>query len=1001
MAAFSNTMTITNSALSSICRELIDKRVYKKDSINFVGTPTVISGTASNLSSENFFEEDISLSSSCEITEISFQGDLMVLQDEDICCAWNLAGEGVSLGLFVTPTTVYLKSENNIIIELSNINNSEERIKCSVKISEALCSIEYIVNKIRYSTSVELENPLPISSYTKLYVGADGKFDNLYFKGNIDLPSLIIYQDKNIIYSPSIENSFNFTTLLVSDGSYPLDDSSSPILNHIFSFPIKEISRTGNNLLLTTTISEDAKLTIREIGLYCADGEGTYLFSKISNLNLDKGTDLDYDLIINIKLDINVVNTVAFPKFIVTEPEYPSLADFNKIKNTYLYSVTNLERMIKDNAIGVGNYVDKTMDIPVALEIYYTNKEGEKILAPFSPQPASILGVGFNAPQTYCAYQDSITSWEDNYGATSNLAHLRNYLVEPVSERRFDESLINTEGSVHISDSGLAQVSIGRSAYVDPSMYSLVILTPSTYILETCTVELDESFYVQNNILFNGSDGAILIASFDPIYFNKWDVNMAFITSSSTDIRQTILDFKIESEPQVLLLTIENDYCHLNVQSEEAILVHNTMGTGRSGNVNEETETFNILTEALFEEDTLSILLDEGFFIDNGILYDTDDKIIICKKDPQRHTVNDNVYFSWSSEKDSYTFYTTDMHPTVNSLLYSQEGEELSTANIEEVFSGPILDTDLFKVEMNTRYNIKVLFDGHSYKVFYSTDDEDLIQILDFISSRRIGRIGNVVFGAEYTLDGYTNCFLGTLPLNDFELNFYNYSSHGELIERTNYIFNSVFTIPGYTITDFYHIPTYNHSYFLVNNLCSLTPNSYLEILENYLKGRHDQINFNQENGYSLSMKVDLIDRHDKILLAKGDLETENFYFIFKQENNTLVFEYYTGNYMSPLSYEIPEERFSEFLNYPSTYTFTITGEASPTISLYKDNELLSSRQVGNKTSLNASDYYLTNKITADAEEYNFRIVKDIIGIDHALNSEQIYYLNTMLNTNF
>ena len=78
-----------------------------------------------------------------------------------------------------------------------------------------------------------------------------------------------------------------------------------------------------------------------------------------------------------------------------------------------------------------------------------------------------------------------------------------------------------------------------------------------------------------------------------------------------------------------------------------------------------------------------------------------------------------------------------------------------------------------------------------------------------------------------------------------------------------------------------------------------------------------------------------------------------------------------------------------------------ITGEASPTISLYKDNELLDSKQVGNKTALNASEYYLTNKLTLSADEYESRIIRDIIGIDHALTSEQLYYLNTLLNTNF
>lgn len=1001
MATFSNTMTVTNSALSSICRELIDKRIYKKDSINFIGTPTVISGVASNLSPDDFFEEDISLSSDCEVTRISFQGNFTALQETDVCCAWNFKGGELSLGLFITPTTVYLKSESNTIVSLTNIDNSEKSIKCNIEILETSCSLEYIVNNTRYFVPVELENPLPIGAYTKLYVGADGNFDNMYFRGNIDLASLIVYQDSTVVYSPSIENSFNFTTLLVSDGTYPLVDSTSPVLNHVFPFPIKEVTRTGNNLLLTTTISEDAKLTIKEIGLYCADGEGTYLFSKISNLNLDKGTNLDYDLIINIKLDISVVNTVAFPKFIITDPEYPKLDSFNKIKRSYLYSTTNLERMIKTNALGVGNYADETMDIPVALEMYYIDSEGNRVLNPSSPKDASILGVGFNAPQTYCAYQDDIATWEDNYGATSNLAHIRNYLKETTHERRFDESLVFAGGATRISDSGVARVSVGESAYIDTTEHALIVLTPATYNDTNHTGGLDDTFYLQSHALCNSSIGYLSPAMFFSIDFNKWDVKIAFNTGSNVRVNQTLLDFQSASIPQPLILNIENNQCHLNVQLAESILVHSVVGTGRSGSVDEETETFNILTEASYEEETLSVVIDEGFFIDQGTIFDTDDKVIICKKNPGVKNIDSTTYYSWSSDSNEYTFYTTEMHPTTSSTLYSPEGEALEGRTIEQVFSGTILDTDLFEVKADTDYTVLLSFDGHSYKASYAIGDKEPTQVLNFISTQRIGRISNVIFGAEYTPTEYTNCFTGTFSLADFELNFYNYDNHGKLLEHEQYIFTSIFTDLGYEITDYYHIPTYNHSYFLVNNLCSLMPNSYLEILENYLKGRHDHINFNQENGYSLSMKVDLLDIQDKVLLAKGDLETENFYFVFKEENGTLIFEYYTGSYMTSLSYEIPEERFSEFLKYPSTYTFMITGEASPTISLYKDNELLDSKQVGNKTALNASEYYLTNKLTLSADEYESRIVRDIIGIDHALTSEQLYYLNTLLNTNF
>ena len=65
---------------------------------------------------------------------------------------------------------------------------------------------------------------------------------------------------------------------LVRDGKIPLTDSTTPAANHIYSFPVTEIKRSGNTILLTCEIDEDSYLVIREMGLYIQTASGKVLF---------------------------------------------------------------------------------------------------------------------------------------------------------------------------------------------------------------------------------------------------------------------------------------------------------------------------------------------------------------------------------------------------------------------------------------------------------------------------------------------------------------------------------------------------------------------------------------------------------------------------------------------------------------------------------------------------------------------------------------------------
>ena len=210
------------------------------------------------------------------------------------------------------------------------------------------------------------------------------------------------------------------------------------------------------------------------------------------------------------------------------------------------------------------------------------------------------------------------------------------------------------------------------------------------------------------------------------------------------------------------------------------------------------------------------------------------------------------------------------------------------------------------------------------------------------------------------------------------------------------------FNVPHYDydkeLTDYFHIPYYNHSAYSVYNLEN--SNSYLNILENTFEGTEDSIDFANGYGYTLSVKAELHDAKDKIILAKGDVNTGNFYFVLKEENRSIVFEFYTGSEVITLSHYIEDEELGEYARYPLTFTFMISNETSPTLSLYKNNELLDQKQAGENTALIASDYNLVNILSTSDEDQEEKVVSDIVGMKGMLDEKELYYVNTVLNTN-
>lgn len=962
MATFSNNMIINKSSLIEVSKELIDKRTYKAGTITFIGELVNKDGIVSNYTDENYLiKQGLTLESEYQTTSFIFEGTIGQLADDTPACALKLQGED-SIYVYADHSSWKVLLNDTPILTLSGLVNGEEKVKFNLTFSQTECSLTIFKNKIRYFASVLLDTPIAFSSYTTLVLGTDGKNLSQYWKGTIDLTELAVSQNGSLIYTPSTRTIFIFTNILISDGEYPLKDNSSPILDHIFSLNIKEVSRTGNNILLSVTIPQDIKLNIKEIGLYAKGSTGeSRLFSVITGLTLEKGTELEYDLIMNVNLDVNVVNTVAFPEIKVVDSGYASRSEFDKVKEAFIEAARRLQRMVLLNNIGVGTLYDQDLKAPIpdfindpellkSLYFLYDLETPEDLVNP------TIEGVSYKWPQSYYEEMLDLNLWEDNFIATENYSEVKKRCKGGYTYWEFDKNLLTTEGSATVSDTGVGSLEAGDDeAYVDEDTETLVVLSQDArYDSETeSLITPNAHFSVMGETLqiINIQSGAISPVAFPSTKFNEWKAEVSLETSLNINRTQVILNFNNSTPNQPLILGISNGNCYLNIQEPIVLTVR------REGEI---VQTFTIEKQV---------------------------------------EINEEVFYSWISGDQETNILLKDFVPSTSSILYDNNGEEIAGATITNVSEGTILNEILFPVEKTSNYTINLSYDGEAYKVSYAKGSGIPTEVLNVTSHNIISYTESLYFGSEKQEGKFMHGFTGSLFLNLFDIYFYTYED-SELIDSSRYFFNIPHEVFYTSLTDFYHIPNYNKSYFIANNLEETEQASYIEILENNLTGRGDCIDFATGKGYTLAVKTSLYDSKDKVILAKGNLDTEEFYFILKEENQSIIFELTTNpGEVSTVSYPIDKEKLGEFTQNPITLTITISS-GSPVISMYRNNTLLVSKQIGSNTQLTASDYNLVNVLSRDDEAYDERMVIDVVGMQGVIEEEDFIRLNAALNTN-
>ena len=107
-------------------------------------------------------------------------------------------------------------------------------------------------------------------------------------------------------------------------------------------------------MLLKVLIDKEANLTIREVGLYIDVKGSPKLFSVIRDLNIRKNTDLGYELIFHMNIDLGIVNTNVTPDVVFNNVNNVSKNDFVEMKTYTLGMISDMEVAVAKNATELG-----------------------------------------------------------------------------------------------------------------------------------------------------------------------------------------------------------------------------------------------------------------------------------------------------------------------------------------------------------------------------------------------------------------------------------------------------------------------------------------------------------------------------------------------------------------------------------------------------------------------------------------------------------------------
>lgn len=820
-----NKMIITNSSLSKISRLLIDKRIFDSKKIEVLGSVNIINGIAGGFNKTSYlFKKGLELPATYNSFEIQCNGTYTPKNPADESCLWSSFSTDRNSNLYLSflNDTVTLYKNNEVIVRITNLVISEtNKIQTSIKFHNIdginVCSISLIVGEKVYTDTVRLEDSINFQNFTIINVGIKNTETNNFWQGNIDIPSVALSKDNIIEYTPSVKNAFRFTKVMLSDGTVPLTDDSVDLLDHVYSCEITEISRNNNNILLTANVGENIQISLREIGLYFTDDnpiddEGNvkeYLFSTIKDISVLKNKKVEYNLIIHVNIDINVVNTVAFPEIVVKKGDNPHKSDFQTIKDIFTYITTNMERMIKTNALGIGQY----------------NGGPQSYFDPASMTDIKPVGVGYDYAQKWYRFLKDMSLFLDNSYATNSYGRLLHRLSNYI--KRFNPESIEVEGNTLV--------------YEDGTISSFSI---NSYAKSVTPYTVPEGY--------------------------EWDYKTSFSTGTDVSTHQYVVNFSNETMRQPLLLEVTNEKCQLSIGATDEVIVSNGSMTDTYYRVNSST-SINGLTfypwytrNNIFGYNPHVELIGPNISLNDGILTS-----FSGSNYAQTLRAINPLENSWELTLQFTTGYDTEnyIHPIIcnysvdNLVLYitnkklnlTLQGTEGDGTAIP-IYSGEI-NSGSFLFEPLTTYTIVLSYDRSTYKIIATNESTgDNIEIFSLDSSTPIMIDEKLIIGSNKS-----NGFAGSINLNNCSM-YIEYNPAWEGVSQLTDLFTRTYNCEednstpifydseGYEVTALQKVETVAQN-FIVKRLFNVKPNTRYYVKIHYFYGEYS-VEYSTDGNY-------------------------------------------------------------------------------------------------------------------------------------------------------
>lgn len=973
-------LTVTNQGLLNINRKLINDRKFAQNLITTVGEATIENGVASDFTKESYVSKS-GLQLEGDKLTISFEGTFVTSLDNSNQVAWYLSGTRNPCSLQFIGTSPQLILPNGSFLLFDYLTFKDEMpFKVITTLTPTSCEVIVDIYDEVFSKSVTLPSEIDISSFTSVYLGNDPTLitetSNYFWEGSINVKNFSISVNDEVYFTPTTGYSLKFTELLINNGQYPLpQDTPLSISGHMYHYPIEEITRSGNNLLLVAHLDEESKLTIREIGLYAEVDGKSFLFGYIKNLNVNKGSNVPYDLFLTVNLTMSIVNVVGFPdasSFILKQIKSALLKDYKDVTEVNSYIIGNLERIIKMNSLQPTPVIGYNYRTAVVTE----NESGHPFDIEYidgiecCTNPTSVASIGHNTPQVAYRVQKEISEAEDCYSSVQTYSKLRKNITRTV-ETTFDNVSIEKNGDITVSETG-------RVSNFSSDNY----ITLSTFLDKSHPWTFDFSFTIND---FSSSDRTILALS-STTYPDEDEEDTSVLPVRNNSLAfKPYVSFKIDTSNNLVASYYQNSttlYAWVDWTDTTNPKVAYTTTSTISSNTTLYNASYETITPS---SSTFHIVQSGGSY---KIQYGTHDTEYTPKFNLTYYTdLATETVLSGVATHKKCTIKASFSPLTTTSLNLVVTQNETSTTKVITI---PAVNTDINNIVVGVEYSC-----DNSFFALSSTNSEDTRFIL--------------------------GQFETSVPLEDSFITLIDWNITQEGNDWKAY--EDIVTKDA-NLVQYFHLPNYSKLSYMLQDICN--PEYTINVTDNFIAGNKDLIDFKNNDRFSLCLKVNLKDvnfnlkssevdprareTESRIILAKLNEYNEP---LFKLEltknpildesgkesfNFILAFTLLTGSspiILTPLN-PITLEGFSEYTESPILLTILKTTQG---ISMYRNNQLIATDFTPPQNLPIYGRGHLTNYTMTVTD--TGRYVKDIIGISGLITSSELYYITNLTDTNY